>query len=101
VFENLGFPDDMTYGHRANLRKECSRFLRFAYLVDFLAMESLSNIYTASVQEMINKLDKLDKCDNHLMTEDAIYKKAGGEPLFLVKVQFDPNTTILESDYLK
>jgi dynein heavy chain len=42
VFENLGFPDHMTYGHRANLRKECSRFLRYAYLVDFLAMESLT-----------------------------------------------------------
>ena len=42
VFENLGFPDHMSYGQRAVLRKECSRFLRFAYLVDFLAMESLS-----------------------------------------------------------
>ena len=42
IFETLGFPDHMTYGHRANLRKECSRFLRYAYLMDFFAMESLS-----------------------------------------------------------
>ena len=90
VFENLGFPDDMTYGHRANLRKECSRFLRFAYLVDFLAMESLSNIYINSVKEMIHKLDSLDNCDNAMMSEDAIYKKSGGEPLFSVKVVFSP-----------
>lgn len=56
VFENLGFPDHMTYGHRSNLRKECSRFLRFAYLIDFLAMESLSQIYIDSVKEIIAKL---------------------------------------------
>ena len=49
VFEQLGFPDHMTYGHRSNLRKECSRFLRYAYLVDFLAMESLTNIYLDTV----------------------------------------------------
>lgn len=60
VFENLGFPDHMTYGHRANLRKECSRFLRFAYLVDFLAMESLSQVYMDSVKDLIRKLDLLN-----------------------------------------
>lgn len=49
VFEQLGFPDHMTYGHRSNLRKECSRFLRYAYLVDFLALESLTNIYLDTV----------------------------------------------------
>jgi hypothetical protein len=49
VFEKLGFPEGMTYGHRSSLRKECSRFLRFAYLVDFLSLESLSSIYIGSV----------------------------------------------------
>ena len=49
MFENLGFPDHMTYGHRSNLRKECSRFLRYAYLVDFLALESLTIIYIDTV----------------------------------------------------
>jgi hypothetical protein len=56
VFENLGFPDHMTYGHRSSLRKECSRFLRFAYLVDFLALESLTVIYIDSVKEFIDRL---------------------------------------------
>lgn len=64
VFEKLGFPEGMTYGHRSSLRKECSRFLRFAYLVDFLTLESLSNIYTGSVRDMINRLEDLDVgCD--------------------------------------
>ena len=64
VFENLGFPDHMTYGHRSNLRKECSRFLRFAYLVDFLALESLCSIYVDTVREFIEKLRQLDDCNN-------------------------------------
>jgi hypothetical protein len=38
IADKLGFPDGMTYGHRSSLRKECSRFLRFAYLVDFLSL---------------------------------------------------------------
>lgn len=42
AYENLSFPDNMTYEKRSELRKECSKFIRFSYLVDFLAMESLS-----------------------------------------------------------
>jgi dynein heavy chain len=49
VFEKLGFPEGMTYGHRSSLRKECSRFLRFAYIIDFLSLEALANIYIGSV----------------------------------------------------
>lgn len=60
VFEKLGFPEGMTYGHRSSLRKECSRFLRFAYLVDFLSLESLSSIYIGSVKDMIERLEELD-----------------------------------------
>jgi len=37
----LDFPKGMTYGHRSQLRKVCSKFLRFAYLVDFISLESL------------------------------------------------------------
>jgi hypothetical protein len=50
----------MTYGHRSSLRKECSRFLRFAYLVDFISLEALANIYKNSVEDMINRLYYLD-----------------------------------------
>ncbi len=60
VFEQLGFPDHMTYGHRSSLRKECSRFLRYAYLVDFLALESLTNIYLDTVAEFLDRLRNLD-----------------------------------------
>lgn len=60
AFEKLSFPSGMTYGHRSSLRKECSRFLRFAYLVDFISLEALANIYKNSVEDMINRLYYLD-----------------------------------------
>lgn len=69
MFENLGFPDHMTYGHRSNLRKECSRFLRYAYLVDFLALESLTIIYIDTVKEFFDRLQYLDTNNNSGMSE--------------------------------
>lgn len=95
VFEKLGFPEGMTYGHRSSLRKECSRFLRFAYLVDFLSLESLASIYIGSVKDMIDRLEELDAhCDmEKVMTMDfdeAMRQPAppqrGREPLFNVSV---------------
>ena len=95
VFEKLGFPEGMTYGHRSSLRKECSRFLRFAYLVDFLSLESLSSIYIGSVRDMIERLEELDSFVDmsKIMTMDfdeATRQQAppqrGHEPLFMVSV---------------
>ena len=59
-FHKLNFPPGMTYAHKSNLRKECSKFLRFAYLADILALEALSKIYTGSVQLLIDRLQELD-----------------------------------------
>lgn len=74
MFTKLGFPPGMTYGHRSQLRKECIKFLRYAYLVDFLSMEALAKIYTNSVNEMLEKLRKLDSYGtdrlNGIMTMD-------------------------------
>jgi dynein heavy chain len=61
TFEKLGFPSGMTYGHRSSLRKECARFLRFAWLADFLSLDALSKIYLGSVQKMIDRLDDLNE----------------------------------------
>ena len=32
AYENLNFPDNMTYEKRSELRKECSKFIRFSYI---------------------------------------------------------------------
>ena len=59
TLEALGFKHSLKYGPRSNLRKACSKFLRFSYLLDFLALESLTNIYLLSVEEAIQKLNQL------------------------------------------
>jgi dynein heavy chain len=106
VFEKLGFPEGMTYGHRSSLRKECTRFLRFAYLVDFLSLEALANIYTGSVREMIERLKSLDDdCDmEKVMSADydesnqAGGVQRGSEPLFLVKIKLQHEEPIPEHE---
>jgi dynein heavy chain len=45
----MGFPEYLSYGHRAMIRTESMRFLRLAYLLDFLALDSLTGIYHESV----------------------------------------------------
>lgn len=98
VFEKLGFPEGMTYGHRSSLRKECSRFLRFAYIIDFLSLESLASIYIGSVQEMIRRLNELDiSCDlDKVMnmefdeqTRQSVPTTRGKEPLFYVSINLN------------
>jgi len=94
VFEKLGFPPGMTYGHKSNLRKECSKFLRFAYLADFLSLEALANIYTGSVKAMLDRLKELDLEANmvKIMTMEFDETNGGGqqqrgmEPLFHIDV---------------
>ena len=49
----------MTYEQRSELRKECSRFLRFSYLIDFIGLESLRTIYKESVNELLSEFDEL------------------------------------------
>ena len=59
AYESLGFPDSMNYEQRSELRKECSRFLRFSYLVDFIALESLRLVYRLSVKEIMIEFQQL------------------------------------------
>ena len=106
VFEKLGFPEGMTYGHRSSLRTQCSRFLRFAYLVDFLSLEALKNIYLGSVRDMITRLETLDNSvdmDVVMKTDYSEQSQAaaparGQEPLFHVGVKVQDDVEIPESD---
>ena len=59
TLEALGFKHSLKYGPKANLRKACSKFLRFSYLLDFLATEALTNIYLLSVKDTMDKLNQL------------------------------------------
>jgi dynein heavy chain len=53
----------LKYGPRSKLRRACSRFLRFSYLLDFIALDALANIYIESVKDTINKLRYLASID--------------------------------------
>ena len=46
----------MKFGARSELRDACKKFLRFAFLLDFVALESLSNVYLLSIQDCSAKL---------------------------------------------
>lgn len=56
AYEMLGFSDNMTYEKRSELRKECSKFLKFAYLVDFIALDALLKIFNNSIIALKDKL---------------------------------------------
>lgn len=74
AYETLGFSDNMTYEKRAELRKLCSKFIRFSYLVDFIAMESLANIFMNSVKELEDKLSTLSKQNVEVIYRDPTQK---------------------------
>jgi dynein heavy chain len=103
VSDKLGFPSGMTYGHRSSLRKECLRFLRFAYLADFLSLDALSKIYTGSVSKMIERLESLnDSIDMEKImgTEfdddggNGMQAQRGQEPLFYINVTIEDSKPI-------
>eukprot|EP01022_Parablepharisma_sp_SALTPOND_P016111 TRINITY_DN2328_c0_g1_i1.p1 TRINITY_DN2328_c0_g1~~TRINITY_DN2328_c0_g1_i1.p1 ORF type:complete len:2092 (+),score=299.17 TRINITY_DN2328_c0_g1_i1:7740-14015(+) len=92
AFEELGFPRNLAYGHRAALRRECMRFLRLAYLVDFLSVKSLGDIYLESVREVLYLLKRLDinaKAEINA-AYDILRKSIAMEPVIQISVQFDP-----------
>lgn len=110
AFEELGFPPGMTYGHSSSLREECSRFIRFAYLVDFMCYDSLSGIYLGSIDVVMQKLRYLDSSCNiqDLMSMDLndvnntpAAPVRGHDPLFLVNLELKSEVDIQEADIVK
>ena len=75
TLEALGFKANLKYDPRSKLRTACSRFLRFSYLLDFLATEALTNIFILSVNETIDKLQQLSSIPvrNTFVSSKAIF----------------------------
>ena len=75
----------MNYEMRSRLRNECMKFLRFAYQLDFLAMHSLKNVYSASVDELRAFLHKkVEEPEVYMLRENVREVKSVIEPLFAV-----------------
>ena len=73
--------------------------MRFAYLVDFIALESLANIYKNSVEDMITRLQYLDAHADEKLPEIMVMEfddaagngqaQRGYEPLFHLSVKLN------------
>lgn len=70
----------MTYEQRSELRKECSRFLRFSYLIDFIGLESLRTIYQESVQELLVSFEDLVQCQDMVVYKEKNQRPQGKQP---------------------
>ena len=96
VYEDLGFKPNLKYGPKSSLRKECSRILRCAYLLDFITMDALTNIYLTSVKSLFDKLDILseveiqfdfDPSKSQFGETKKVYHH-GPEPMFYLDAEF-------------
>ena len=90
VFESFGFPEFLNYGHRSLLRNECSRFLRLAYLLDFITIEALGNMYILSAKDLLGRLTDIYNMYDNDISLGFLQKKQLHEPLFIVSVEFEP-----------
>jgi dynein heavy chain, axonemal len=52
----LGFSSSISFGHRSTVRTEFMKFLRLAYLLDFLAVDSLGKMVMGSLQSFMDML---------------------------------------------
>ena len=90
-YDALGFPDNMTFEKRSQLRKECSKFLSFACLVDFVAMESFSKIFIYSFQELEDRLKlQVEQKSDIFIALDPTHKNFSDNdvwPMFQVVIQ--------------
>lgn len=66
------------------------KFLKFSYLVDFLAMNSLKLIYSQSLEEVKNFLEvKLEEPEVFFLRENVKEFRSTIEPLFNVSLKYD------------
>lgn len=89
LIEILNLPENLNYQHRSLVRSECLKILRFTYLLDFLTLESLSNVYISSLKDFLQKVVKMKGSD--LKTRDFMKKRSQElDPLLLIKAKFIP-----------
>ena len=107
VYERLGFPSNLSYTHRTEVRKECKMFIRFSYLLDFMAKTSLSAMFLNSIQI----LDTVLKAHNEIeipkelpllkITQDFVVERSQ-KPLLCIQINLQdnpiPDTEIIYED---
>lgn len=88
AYENIGFVEELSYEKRSQLRKECSLFLRFAYLVDFLTLDSLKNVYNNSLVELLSDMGSLLNVKESISFSERVNKPISKlkDPLFHLSI---------------
>lgn len=92
LIELLNLPDKLSYQHRSILRAECLKVLRFAYLLDFVTLESLANVYMSSLKDFLKKIEKMKVYElqrNNIQSPKKRFEVI--DPLLLIKATFVPN----------
>lgn len=91
AYDALGFNGEMDYDQRKRVREVCKSFLNFSYLVDFIALDSLTKIYHNSVNELKEKLHLLSEqaAGKPLADPEKARQNFGKAPLFEVHVDFN------------
>lgn len=56
AFVDLGFSSSISFGHRSTVRTEFMRFLRLAYLLDFIVVDSLGKMVMSSIDNFMEML---------------------------------------------
>lgn len=103
TLDALGFNHSLKYGNRSKLRTACMRFLRFSYLLDFLATEALTNVYLFSVKDTIQKLTDLRHIPVRieLSEEKPFSRKASLETVDYFKLKRNTQTSVREMPFFK
>ena len=100
LYEKMGFPESMNYGHRSLLRSACSKFLRFIFLAEFYTLDALCNIYLHSANDLVNKIRDLSgdipalppsKPSEFNFDEPWAAAQRKQEPLIVVDVELEDN----------
>lgn len=103
-YEELGFGKDMSYDQRSKVRNACMNFLRFAFLLDFIALDALTKIYVQSVNDLKEKLRFLayQEGEKKLTDLEKARTAIGGKvPMFEVEVIFNPISITTEVEFQK
>ena len=103
AFEQLGFPDNIRYGHRSSMRAEFIRFLRLAYLLDFVAVQSLGKLYVSNVKTFLdcftekNSQKAVEPLLGHVVnTEGQLVYKQATEPYFTIEMNLQEGDPVVQ-----
>lgn len=92
-YEALNFPESMSYDKRSVLRKECYRFIKFAYYIDFLATDTLIKIYVNTLELFIAEVNEISDVQEPVVLRELEKQKQIGtkDALFKISLHFDLN----------